>query len=316
MPVDDSHMSSQPSRTQWLRRLALRGRADKVAFAFSGGGPLGAMQVGALKALAEFGVRPDMVVGTSVGALNATWTAFDPSPGGAVALEKLWLGLTEADLFPGGRFRASWARFLVKGNRVFENSGIRRLVESRLGEDIQFEDAQIPLGMVATELDKGGEELFTTGRIMEPLLASTAMPGVFPPVEIGGKRYIDGGVVNNVPIAPAATMGARTIYVLNSTSNRQQRRPLNRPIDYMLHAFTLARSQRYVIEQAFLTERVRLVLLPSGNLDFYVPFASMAYTEKLIRLGYDAAAAFLSGRRPAEIKTIRGGSVEAIAPAK
>ena len=309
-------MSSQPSRTQWLRRLALRGRGDKVAFAFSGGGPLGAMQVGALKALTEFGIRPDMVVGTSVGALNATWTAFDPTADGAAGLEQLWLGLTEADLFPGGRFKASWARFLVKGNRVFDNSGIRKLVESRLGEDARFEDAQIPLGMVATELDNGGEELFTSGRIMEPLLASTAMPGVFPPVPIGKKSYIDGGVVNNVPIAPAVTMGARTIYVMNSTSHQHQRRPLLRPIDYMLHAFTLARSQRYVIEQAFLTERVRLVLLPSGHLDFYVPFASMIHTEKLIEIGYKATKEFLSGEKRAEIKTIKGGSVESIAPAK
>lgn len=309
-------MSREPTRTQWLRRLALRRREDKVAFAFSGGGPLGAMQVGALKALYEFGVRPDLVVGTSVGALNATWTAFDPTPEGAKGLEKLWLELTDADLFPGGRFRASWARFLVRGNRVFENAGIRRLVEARFGEDVRFEDAQLPLGMVATELMGGAEKLFNSGRIMEPLLASTAMPGVFPPVEIDGVAHIDGGVVNNVPIAPAAAMGGRTIYVFNSTSQQHQPRPLLRPIDYMLHAFALARSQRYVIEQALFTERVRLVLLPSGQVDFYVSFASMAHTEQLIRIAYEATVEFLSGAKKAEIKTIKGGSVEAIAPAK
>jgi NTE family protein len=226
------------------------------------------------------------------------------------------MGLTDADLFPGGRFKASWARFLVRGNRVFENNGIRRLVETRLGADVRFEDAQLPLGMVATELEGGGEKLFSSGRIMEPLLASTAMPGVFPPVEIDGMQHIDGGVVNNVPIAPAAAMGARTIYVLNSTSHQHQRRPLTRPIDYMLHAFSLARSQRYVIEQAFFTEKVRLVLLPAGEVDFYVPFASMAHTEELIRIAYDATVEFLSGRKKAEIRTIKGGSVEAIAPAK
>jgi NTE family protein len=308
--------TQQPSRTQWLRRLALRRREDKVAFAFSGGGPLGAMQVGALKALYEFDVRPDVVVGTSVGALNATWTAFDPSPEGANGLEKLWLGLGDADLFPGGRFRASWARFLVRGNRVFENTGIRRLVETRFGNDVAFEDAQLPLGIVTTELLGGGEKLFSSGRILEPLLASTAMPGVFPPVEIDGTAHIDGGVVNNVPIAPAAAMGGRTIYVLNSTSHQHQPRPLMRPIDYMLHAFSLARSQRYVIEQAFFNEKTRLVLLPPGEVDFYVPFASMAHTEQLIKIAFDATVEFLSGRKKAEIKTIKGGSVEAIAPAK
>lgn len=274
------------------------------------------MQVGALKALFEFDVRPDLVVGTSVGALNATWTAFDPSAEGIKNLEQLWLGLTDADLFPGGRFKASWARFLVRGNRVFENNGIRRLVETRMGADARFEDAQLPLGMVATELMGGAEKLFNNGRIMEPLLASTAMPGVFPPVEIDGVAHIDGGVVNNVPIAPAAAMGGRTIYVLNSTSHQHQPRPLVRPIDYMLHAFSLARSQRYVIEQALFTERVRLVLLPPGEVDFYVSFASMAHTEQLIQIAYDSTVAFLSGSKKAEIKTIKGGSVEAIAPAK
>src|SRR4051812_37299360 len=115
-------MSTQrpPSRTQWLRRLASR-RRDRVAFVFSGGGPLGALQVGALRALYEREVFPELSVGTSVGALNATWTAFEPNAEGLAHLESIWRNLKEGDLFPGGRFKASWARMLVRGNRVFEN---------------------------------------------------------------------------------------------------------------------------------------------------------------------------------------------------
>ncbi len=302
----------QPSRSQWLRRLANR-RRDHVAFVLSGGGPLGALQVGALHALFERDIRPDLAVGTSVGALNATWLAMNPTSAGVANLETSWREMKEGDLFPGGRFKASWARMLVKGNRVFENSGLRRTIGKTLGP-ARFEDAQIPLAVTATELETGAEMLFTSGPVLEPLLASTAMPGIFPPVEIDGRVYIDGGVANNVPIAPAAGLGAKTIYVMNSTSHTRQRRPLNRPMDYLLHAFTLARAQRLALEQVYLADKVKLVMLPTVTLDFFVPFASMEHTGKLIELSYEQTSAFLDGRSQVVRETSRDGSVETVAP--
>ena len=282
----------QPSRAQWLRRLAHR-RKDSVAFVFSGGGPLGALQVGTLKALYEHGIRPDLAVGTSVGALNATWMAFDPSPEGIVRLENSWLRMKDSDLFPGGgRFKASWARMLVRGNRIHENIGLRRVIETSLGRP-RFEDAQIPLAVTATDLETGAEKMFTSGDIVEPLLASTAMPGIFPPIPIDGRNYIDGGVANNVPIAPAVEMGATTVYVMDATSHSRQRRPLNRPVDYLLHAFTLARGQRFTLETEYYADKVKLVVLPSPWLDFFVPFASLEYTSKLIELAYEETKRFL-----------------------
>lgn len=308
-------MGRRFATAQWLRRLRL-GQKERVAFALSGGGPLGALQVGALQALFEHGVRPDLVAGTSVGALNATFVAFDPTQAGMSRLEEIWRGLTESDLFPGGRFRASWARFLVRGNRVFENSGLARLVAHRLGVNASFEDAQIPLGVVATDLETGEERVFDSGPVLSPLLATTAMPGVFPPVEIEGRMYIDGGVADNVPIAPSIKMGATTIYVMNSTSQSHQRRPLVRPIDYLLHAFTLARSQRLSVEQSLYANHVKLVMLPTAPLDFYVPFASMEHTDRLIAIQYEQTRRFLSGASEVVIKSLPGGAVEAIAPAK
>ena len=281
------------SRAQWLRRLATR-RKGTVAFVFSGGGPLGALQVGALKALFERDIRPDMCVGTSVGALNATWVAFDPTPEGMVRLENTWLRMKDNDLFPGGgRFKASWARMLVRGNRIFENIGIRRLIETSLGRP-RFEDAQIPLAVTATDLETGAERIFTTGDIVDPLLASTAMPSIFPPVPIDGRNYIDGGVANNVPIAPAVDMGATTVYVMDSTSHSRQRRPLNRPIDYLLHAFTLARGQRFTLEADLFADKAKVIVIPAPWLDFFVPFASMEHTAKLIDMAYDETNRFLA----------------------
>ena len=280
------------SRVQWLKRLGQR-RRDRVAFVFSGGGPLGALQVGALKALVERNVLPDLVVGTSVGAVNASAMAFQPSSLGVERLERAWDQLGENDLFPGSGM-ATWSRMLRRGDRIFDNSGMRKLIETNLGLTATFEDAQIPLGIVTTELMTGEERLFTSGPILDPLLASTAMPGAFPPVTIDGLRYIDGGVVNNVPIVPALDLGASTIYVLNTTAHTQQRRPLNRPMDYLMHAFALARSQRLKIERQFVdTERVKLVMLPIVPLDFFVPFTSLDHTRTLIERSYEDTSRFL-----------------------
>ena len=304
-----------PTRAQWLRRLASRKR-DRVAFVFSGGGPLGALQVGAVKALIEHGIKPDLVAGTSVGALNATFTAFDPSIEGALRLEGIWRALNDGEVFPGGRFKASWARMLVRGDKVFENSGIRRMIENRLGEDARFEDAQLPLCVVATDLETGNEELFTSGRVLEPLLASTAMPGIFPPVTIKGRRFTDGGVSNNVPIAPAIAMGATTLYVMNSTSHSHQRRPLARPMDYLLHAFTLARSQRLNIEHSLLGEKAKVIMLPSAPLKFFVSFGSMEHTSTLIELSYLHIKRFLEGglapEPDVELSSEGGGATEGL----
>jgi NTE family protein len=306
-------MASSPPRAGWLQRLARRKR-EPVAFALSGGGPLGALQVGQLRALFENGIVPSLVVGTSVGALNASFLAYDPTFDGVERLERIWLGLTEGDLFPGGRFRATWARMLVRGNKVFENSGIRKLVETRLG-NARIEEARIRLGIVATDLETGAERVFTSGDVLKPLLASTAMPGVFPPVEIDNRLYIDGGVANNVPIAPAVRLGARTVYVMDSTSAHHQRRPLQRPMDYLLHSFTLSRAQRMDVERELYEKRVRLVLLPAGHLDFFVPFASMDSTARLVEHGYSETTRFLSGEMPARTEAA-GGGLEAIAPAE
>ena len=287
--------SEVPSRAQWLRRLASR-KKDKVAIVLSGGGPLGALQVGALKGLFEHGVRPDVVVGTSVGSMNAAYLAFNPTVEGVRDMERHWRAFTEDDLFPGGRFRAAWARMFVRGNRLFESSGLRTIISTHLGEDTAIEHAQIPLGIVATDLETGAERVFTSGPLVEALLASAAMPGVYPPVEIEGRLYTDGGVANNVPIAPAVEMGATTLYVLNSTSHTSQRRPLVRPMDFFFHGFTLARAQRLTLDLRHYSDKVNLVMIPAPALDFFVPFASMEYTNRLIDLSYRYTKKFLAGQ--------------------
>jgi NTE family protein len=205
---------------------------------------------------------------------------------------------------------------LVRGDRVFENSGIRRLIDTRLG-NAHFEDAQVPLGVIATVLESGDQKIFTSGEILRPLLASAAMPGIFPPVEIDGELFTDGGVANNVPVQPAIDMGAKTIYVMNATATGLQRRPLNRPMDYLLHAFALARSQRFMFEREYYADQsVRLIMVPTQPLDFFVPFASVAHTATLIDSAYHTTTRFLSGALEADVTSDRSGEITEIRPAK
>lgn len=271
----------------------------KIAFVFSGGGPLGAIQVGYLRALTQREIFPDLLVGTSVGALNAAHTAFHPGAGGVDRLERIWSVLTSDDLFPSGRFRAPWARMFLRCHSVFENSGIQRLITATVG-DVSFEEAAIPLCVTATHLETGQEILFTSGPMKAPLLASAAMPGVLPPVEIDGQRYFDGGVVDNIPILPAISLGADVVYVLDASSHRSERRRLERPFDYLMHAFSIARSQRLVIERPHLQRLAKIVSLPKVSLDSAPAFTSMKLTQSLMQRGYDTAARYLEDAAPVE----------------
>jgi NTE family protein len=290
----------RPSRfrlERFVRRLALRPERP-VAFALSGGGPFGAMQVGSLRALFEHGVVPDFVCGTSVGALNAALIAFDPTLRGVERLEQTWRDLGERGLFPSRRLNFSWARFLARGDHVFDSEPMRRLIFSVLGE-AHLENARIPVAVVATELETGAERIFTSGEVTPRLLASCAMPGIFPPVRVEDRLFIDGGVTNNVPIAPAMALGARTVYVFDTTSPNQPHRPLARPIDYMTHAFALSRAQRAKIERSKVGPRVSFVDVPTPRLDYYVPFTSLEHSVRLMELSYAHTRDWLLGPRAA-----------------
>lgn len=279
-------------RVQWLRRLASR-RHDRTAFVLSGGGPYGALQVGALRALLEAGIQPDLVIGTSAGALNGAFIALDPTPAGARRLVELWSEITDEDLFPGVKRRSAWARMLMRGNRIFDNSGLAEIIESRLGIST-FDEAELPLGVVATDMETGQDKVFSSGALKPALLASAAMPGIFPPVEVEGRLYIDGGVTNAVPLAPAVEMGANKIYVLDCSGRQQERRPLQRPMDYLLHAFLLSRSQRLELDLPRYAQQAEIIMVPPPQLGVSVPFTSMEHTDTMLAAGYERTVEFLA----------------------
>lgn len=182
-----------------------------TAFVLCGGGSLGAVEAGMLRALTEHGERADFVVGASAGAINGAYFAADPTERGVAKLELIWRGLKRQHVFPFSLRQllgAMWRR-----DYLVESDGLRRLLETHLPYR-QLEQASIPVHIVATELITGDEVLLSSGPVVEAVLASTAIPGIFPTVTIEGRELVDGGVSNNAPISTAMKLGADRIIVL------------------------------------------------------------------------------------------------------
>lgn len=198
-----------------LREAAPRWRTlpGPIAFVLSGGSSLGALQVGMLGALHEAGLHPDLVVGTSVGALNAAYVAGGFTAARLARLAELWRAVTTRDVFAGlGLWSA--AKALVGVGTLASPAGLEALVEAHL--PASHEALAIPCAVVATDLVGGGAVVLRDGDLRRNVLASAAIPGIFPPVARGAQVLADGGVVAHVPILPARDLGARTLVVLDA----------------------------------------------------------------------------------------------------
>jgi len=265
-------------------------RRPETAFVLGGGGNLGAVQVGMLQSLVDHGITPDVVVGCSVGALNGAAIAGNPTPEGAERLAEVWCGLDGADLFAGSGLSTLWS-LIRRGHSIGTNDGLYRLL--RDASPIRsFEEAKVPLHVVATSLETGDERWFTTGSIVDPILASAALPAVYPPMVIDGELFVDGAVVNNVPISRAVALGAERIFVCHVGNFTRPRTQPKRPIDVLLQSFSIARNHRFQTDAAREWPGIELVVLPGvdpgklGRNDF-------KRTRELIDKGRAAADAFL-----------------------
>jgi NTE family protein len=212
-----------------------------------------------LQALAARDIRPDVLVGASVGAVNAAGFALDPTPAGIEAMRQVWLDPATGQVFSAGRLGGPWQLFR-KGRSMVGNERLRSLLDSRL-KGLTFEDLEVPLHVIAASLRTGRERWFTSGPVTEAVLASAALPAVLPPVDIDGEAFIDGGVVDNVPISYAVSLDVERVVVLH-VGNFDRPRPVpQRPLDVLLQAFSIARSYRFEAEIAK-DHGVELVVLP------------------------------------------------------
>ncbi len=183
-----------------------------VAFVLQGGGSLAAGQVGMLRALLEAGIRPDMVVGSSAGALNAVAFAQNPTEAGLDELQELWARIRRSDIFPFSPRQLVHGLIGRRGGLVSPDR-LRALLAEHIGIG-RLEDAVIPVGVVTTDAATGRPAVLSSGPALPALLASAALPGIFPPVELGGRLLVDGGVAADIPILQAEESGATTSYVL------------------------------------------------------------------------------------------------------
>jgi NTE family protein len=254
-----------PMRPRRARRSAARSRRPYTAFVFSGGASLGALQVGMLRALYERGVVPDLLVGTSVGALNAAFVASRPqTPATADELARVWLNIRRGHIFPVS-VRALAGGLRGQRDHLVPDRGLRRQVRDYIEFD-DLSEAAVPLHVVAFDVIAGREALLSEGPAVDAITASASIPGVFPPVVIGERRLIDGGVVNNTPISHAVELGAERIYVLPT---QERMRPLARAprgaLDTALYGIGLVLDGRLEGDIASYSSQAELIVLPAPN---------------------------------------------------
>lgn len=266
------------------------GLPHPIAFVFSGGAGLGAIQVGMLQALATVKLQPDIVVGTSAGALNGAMVAQQGLDRAVETLTALWKSFTREDIFPGGRL-AQARQLLATRNSLFPNNQLSELM-CRMMDDSHIEELQLPFGALATELDTFHGALFTSGDLRLALLASAAIPGVFPPVEINGKMYVDGALTAHVPLRAAMAMGAASLVVLDAGEICHHRRTPRHVADMFLATMQVAMRQRVQVEAPVVAQQLPVLYLPTpcpistSTLDF-------SESERLMREAAQMALGFL-----------------------
>lgn len=231
----------------------------KTAFVFAGGGSFGAVQVGMMQSLANHGVSADMVVGSSVGALNGAFYAGDPTTAGVEHLADIWRGLQRRDVFP--LTLRALLTFLWRRDFLIPHDGIRKLVDDHIPYR-NLEDAKLPLHIVTTDIITGDSVVFSKGPTAEAIVASTAIPGAFSPVHYGDYYLADGALSSNTPVRIAVKQGARRLIILPTGHACANDAPPVGAVANALHALTLLIARQLVSELEDLSPEVEYFVVP------------------------------------------------------
>lgn len=270
------------------------------AFVLGGGGLLGVAEAGMARALLAEGIVPDMVFGTSIGAINGAALAADPTSDGAAALLDTWAELATHNVLGGSVF-ARIVKLVRSGTALHGNGELRRLLRDRLPART-FEQLPVRFECVAAHVERASEHWFDSGDLVDAVLASCALPGVFPPVEIDGAHFLDGGLVNSIPLERAVRRGADTVWVLHVGRIEETLAVPRNPWEVGFVAFEIARRHRFHTDLDRVPDGVRVHVLPTGQLPQRRPatWANLRYrdprrTVDRARLAYDATLAYLKG---------------------
>lgn len=228
-----------------------------------GGGVLGAVEVGMLRALVEAGVRPELVLGTSIGAMNGAVYAALPAEEAADRLDAMWRSPDAQEVFSSGPVRR--LRELARtGVALHSAEPLRRALTEVLG-DRRIEDLRVRFMCCAANVEDAAEHWFDEGPVVEAVLASSAVPGLLPPAVIHGRHYLDGGLVNSIPLGRAIHLGAERVFVLQVGRIDQPLRAPERPWEVGMVAFEIARRHRYARDLADAPAGVEVHVLPTGE---------------------------------------------------
>jgi NTE family protein len=273
-----------------------------IAFVFSGGGSRGAMEAGGVKALYEAGIRPQIVVGSSAGAMNAAFLVTDPSPGGVDRLCHIWRNLRNRDIVPGGVLSKAW-RVLTGKPSVFAQEPLREFVQKHIPAGVEtFGDLPRGIQLYITAASLQTSDLYLFGEdasapLLDAVLASSAFPGGFPPVQYGRWQYTDGGVISNVPISVAIDKGATTIYTLDVAYTGGIYGParnivtvLLRVASIMLHQDLLEELDYAAQQPGVLVHHIVIRGVPQAS-DF-----SFDHGAEMVKVGYEQVGQYLSRR--------------------
>ena len=231
----------------------------KTAFVFAGGGSFGAVQVGMMQSLVNHGIAADMVVGSSVGALNGAFFAGDPTLPGVERLANIWRGLRRHDVFP-----VSWRTllgFLWRRDFLISDAGIRRLIDDYIPYR-NLEEARLPVHIVTTDIITGDSIVFSDGPAAEAIVASTAIPGAFSPVHYRDHFLSDGAVSSNTPVRIAVKKGAKRLIILPTGHACANDAPPVGAVANALHALTLLIARQLVNELENLSADIEYFVVP------------------------------------------------------
>jgi NTE family protein len=231
----------------------------KTAFVFAGGGSFGAIQVGMLQSLAAHGIVADMVVGSSVGALNGAFYAGDPTLEGVQRLATVWRALRRHDVFP-----MSWRTvlsFLWHRDFLIPHDGIRKLIDDHIPYR-NLQDAKLPVHIVTTDIISGDSVVLSEGSTAEAIVASTAIPGAFSPIHYKDYYLADGAISSNTPIKVAVKKGAQRLIILPTGHACANQAPPVGAVANALHALTLLIARQLVSELESLDPAIEYFVVP------------------------------------------------------
>ena len=258
----------------------------KIGFIYTGGGSKGAVQVGMTRALLEHGIVPTLIAGSSVGALNATITAFYPTLKGNDKLIKIWNEIQEEIIFPNSKINI--IQGLVNNEYLFENKGVKKMISNIPSN--KFSDTHIPLFINTTLLRNGDSFIHNQGSIKDILLATTAIPGIFPPVNLEGELHVDGGISMMAPMYFSQADKLDTIYILDASGEHLKSKN-KRALDMIRKGF--AHSIAAQVKIAARDKRVKVISVDNEIYD--VDNRDFTNTTKYISAGHERALEVING---------------------